>query len=59
MVRASASQSVDMGFIPPVESYQKTLNNGIHSFLAWRSAFMRCCREQVDKFVCCVLDQGT
>ena len=25
MVRASASQSVDLGFIPLVESYQKTL----------------------------------
>ena len=32
MVRASASQSVDLGFIPLVESYQKTLKNGIHSF---------------------------
>ena len=35
MVRASASQSVDLGFIPLVESYQKTLKNGIHSFPAW------------------------
>ena len=26
--RASASQSVDLGFIYLVESYQKTLNNG-------------------------------
>ena len=25
MVRASALQSVDQGFIPPLESYQKTL----------------------------------
>ena len=39
MVRASASQSVDLGFIPLVESYQKTLKNGIRSFPAWRSAF--------------------
>ena len=38
VVRASASQSVDLGFIPLVESYQKTLKNGIHSFPAWRSA---------------------
>ena len=38
MVRASASQSVDLGFISLVESYQKTLKNGIHSFPAWRSA---------------------
>ena len=38
MVRASASQSVDLGFISLVESYQKTLKNGIHSFPAWRLA---------------------
>ena len=38
MVRASAPQSVDLGFISLVESYQKTLKNGIHSFPAWRSA---------------------
>ena len=38
VVRASASQSVDLGFIPLVDSYQKTLKNGIHSFPAWRSA---------------------
>ena len=38
VVRASASQSVDLGFISQVESHQKTLKNGIHSFPAWRSA---------------------
>ena len=38
VVRASASQSVDLGFISLVESYQKTLKTGIHSFPAWRSA---------------------
>ena len=59
VVRASASQSVDLGFIPLVESYQKTLNNGIYSFPAWRSAFMGGCGEQVGKFACCVLGQGT
>ena len=59
VVRASASQSVDWGFIPLVESYQKTLKNGIHSFPAWRSAFMGGCREQAGKFACCVLGQGT
>ena len=32
MVRASASQSVDLGFISRVESYRKTLKNGIYSF---------------------------
>ena len=31
-------QSVDLGFIPEVESYQNTLKNGIQSFAAWRSA---------------------
>ena len=37
-VRASASSSVNLGFIPQVESYQKTLKNGIHSFPACRLA---------------------
>ena len=59
VVRASASQSVDLGFIPLVESYQKTLKNGIHSFPAWRSAFREGCGEQAGKFACCVLGQGT
>ena len=34
---ASASQSLDLGFIPQVVSYQKT-KSGIDSFPAWRSA---------------------
>ena len=38
VVRASTLQSVDLRFISQVESYQKTLINGIHSFSAWRSA---------------------
>ena len=59
VVRASASQSVDPEFIPLVESYQKTLRNGIRSFPAWRSAFKRGCGEQAGKFACCVLGQGT
>ena len=59
VVRASASQSVDLGFIPLVESYQKTLKNGIYSFPAWRSAFMGGCGEQAGKFACCVVGQGT
>ena len=58
VVRAPASQSVDQGFIPLVESYQKTLKNGIRSFPAWRSAF-REGGEQAGKFACCVLGQGT
>ena len=44
MVRASTSQSVDLGFISLVESYQKTLQHGIYSFSAGRSAF----REAVE-----------
>ena len=59
VVRAFASQSVDLGFIRLVESYQKTLKNGIRSFPAWRSAFMGGCGEQAGKFACCVLGQGT
>ena len=59
MVRASALQSVDQGFNPLVESYQKTLKNGIHSFPAGHSAFRGSCREQGGKFTCCVLGQGT
>ena len=59
VVRASASQSVELGFIPLVESYQKNLKNGICSFPAWRSAFMEGCGEQAGKFACCVLGQGT
>ena len=59
VVRASASQSVDLRFIPLIESYQKTLKNGIHSFPAWRSAFRGGCGEQAGKFACCVLGQGT
>ena len=38
VVTESASQSVDLGLISMVVSYQKTLKNGIHSFPAWRSA---------------------
>ena len=59
MVRASASQSVDLGFSFLVESYQKTIKNGIYSFPAWRSALRRGCGEQSGKFACCVLGQDT
>ena len=59
VVRASASQSIDLGFIPLVESYQKTLKNGFHSFPAWRSAFSGGCREQAGNFASCVLGQDT
>ena len=50
VVRASASQSVDLGFVPLVQSSQKALKNGIYSFPAWRSAFMGGCGEQAGKF---------
>ena len=59
VVGASASQSVDLGFIPLVKSYQKTSKIGIYSFPAWRSAFMGGCGEQAGKFACCVLELGT
>ena len=41
VVRASASQSADLGLISLVKSYKKILKNGIHSFPAWRSAQKR------------------
>ena len=58
MVRASTSQSVDLGFILFVESYQNTLKNGVYSFPAWRSALKEGCEEQAGKFAC-VLGQDT
>ena len=51
MVRASASQSVDLGFISLVESYQKTLKNGIHSFPAWRSAYRNSVENKAASFL--------
>ena len=59
VVRASASQSVDVGFIPYVESFQKTLKNGIQSFRAWRLAFRRDCEKLAGKLACCDLGQDT
>ena len=59
LVRASASQSVDLGFIPLVKSNQKTLKNGICSFPFRHLAFRGGCGEQAGKFACCVLGQGT
>ena len=58
VVRAPASQSVDLGFNPLAESYQKTLKNGIQNFPAWLSTFKGGCGEQAGKFACCVLGQG-
>ena len=59
VVRASAAQSVDLGFNPLFKSYRKILKNVVYSFPAWRSEFMGGCGEQADKFTCCVLGQGT
>ena len=58
VVRASASQSVDLEFIPLVESYRKTLKNGIYSFPAWRSAFKGDYGKQAGKFACCALGKA-
>ena len=38
VIRTSASQSIDLWPISIVDSYQKTLKNGIDSFPAWQSA---------------------
>ena len=38
LVRASGWQSVGLGLISQVESYQKILKSGIYSFPAWLSA---------------------
>ena len=50
VVRASGSWSVDPN--PLVESYQKTLKNGIYGFPTWRLAFRGGCGEQPGKFAC-------
>ena len=47
------------GFIPFVESYQKTLKNDIHSFPAWRSAFRGGYGGEAGKFAFCIFEQGT
>ena len=59
VVRTCTSQSVDLGFNPLVESYLKTLKNGIQSFSAWRLASRGDCGEQAGKFACCVVGQRT
>ena len=59
MVKAFASQSVDLGFVSQVELHQRTLNDGIHIIPAWRSAQKRQCGEQAGKLACCDLGQGT
>ena len=58
-VRASALQSIDLGFISLDKSYLKTLKYGIYGFPACRTARKGQCGEQAGKFACCVLGQGT
>ena len=58
VVRASATQSVELGF-NPLSSHTKNLKNGIYSLPAWRLAFKGCCGEQAGKFAWGVLEQGT
>ena len=58
VVRVSVSQSVGLRFIFQIESYQKTLKNGIHTSPAWRSA-KGIVRRTSDKLACCVLWKGT
>ena len=57
--RASTSQLVDLEVIPQVESYQKTLKDGIHSFSVKCSAKKEQCREQASNLACCVFGQDT
>ena len=59
VVEASALQSVDLGFISLVDSYQNTLKNGIDSFPAWHSAQNGQCGKQAGKLACCALGRGT
>ena len=47
VVSASASQSVDLGFNPQVESCQKILKNGICSLPAWRRAHKVCVKNKL------------
>jgi len=47
------------GFVPLVESDQKTLKVGIHSFPALCSALKRVSVKKAGKFTSCVLGQGT
>ena len=58
MVRASASEAVDLGLIP---SRVKTndFKIGIHSFPAGRSALKEQCGEQAGKFSCGAVRKGS
>ena len=47
----SASRLVDLEFISQVESYQKTLKNGIYSFSAQRSAQRHSLKDKPASFL--------
>ena len=59
VVRASASQLVDLGFNPLVDSYQKTYQTKTIVFQLLCLAFRVSCGEQAGKFACFVLGQDT
>ena len=59
VIRASASQSVDLGFNPLVESYQKIFKMVFRASLLGALHFRGACGEQAGNFACCVLGQGT
>ena len=55
VVRASVYQSVDLGLISQVESYQKISKHGIQSFPDKRLAQKESCGEQASKLAGYVL----
>ena len=59
----ASEMSIFVGFVETILHDRlnlfKASVNDIHSFPAWRSAFMGGCGEQAGKFACCVLGQGT
>ena len=59
VIRVSASQSADRGFISLVESNQKTLKNGVHNLLAWRLAQKKIVSRTSQEAYFCVLWQDT
>ena len=57
-VRACASGVVDSGLIPSRVT-PMTLQSGIYSFLALRSALKEQCEKQADKFTYRAVEKGT
>ena len=58
VVRASALQSVDLGFIFLVRSSQNTLKNDICCFPTGRLVRKDWCRDEAVECACCVYGQG-